>query len=67
MAIDVLLSFNFAAVFNFNLFPFLPSKPQFLGDVPMNRQNEANCSPLLEIFYVFLCKRGRLEIEIVGR
>jgi hypothetical protein len=47
VAIDVLLSFNFAVVFNFNVYPFPPSKPQFLGDVPMNRQNAANSSPLL--------------------
>jgi hypothetical protein len=36
MAIDVLLSYHFAVVFNFNVFPFPPSKPQFLGDVSMN-------------------------------
>jgi hypothetical protein len=38
VAIDVLLSFNFAVVFNFNVFPFPPSKPQFLCDVPMSRR-----------------------------
>ncbi len=32
---------NFAVVFYFNVFPFLPSKPKLIGDVPMNRQNEA--------------------------
>jgi hypothetical protein len=37
VAIDVLLSFNLAVVFNFMVFPFPPSKQQFLGDVPMNR------------------------------
>ncbi len=46
VAIDVLLSFHFAVVFDFNAFPFPPGKAQFLGDVPMNRQNAANCSPL---------------------
>jgi hypothetical protein len=34
-----------AVVFNFNAFPVLPSKAQSLGDVPMNRNNAANCSP----------------------
>ena len=32
VAIDVLLSFNCAVVFNFNVFPFPPNKPQFLSD-----------------------------------
>jgi hypothetical protein len=41
VAIDVLLSFNLAVVFNLNIFPFPPSKPQFLGDVPMNRHDNA--------------------------
>ncbi len=27
-----------------SLFPFLPSKAKLIGDVPMNRQNAANCS-----------------------
>jgi hypothetical protein len=43
-AIDVLLSFNFAVIFNFYIFSFLPCKTQFLRDVLMNRQNAANCS-----------------------
>ncbi len=38
-AIDVLFSLNFAVVFDFNVFPFPPSKPKLIGDVPMNRQN----------------------------
>jgi hypothetical protein len=45
LAIDVLLSFNFAVVFNFNVFPFT---------VPMNRQNAANCSPCYR-YYMFFC------------
>ncbi len=44
VAIDVLLSYNFGVVFNFNVFPFPPSKAHFLDKVPMNRQNVANCS-----------------------
>jgi hypothetical protein len=36
VAIEVCLLFNFAVVFNFNVFPFPPSKAQSLGDVPMN-------------------------------
>jgi hypothetical protein len=42
VAIDVHLSFNFAVVFDFNVFPFPSSKAQFLFDVPMNRQNAAS-------------------------
>ncbi len=45
IAINDILSFNFAVVSNFNVFPFPPSKAQFLGDVPMNRRNTANCLP----------------------
>jgi hypothetical protein len=35
VAIDVLLSINFAVVFNFHVFPFTPSKAQYSGNVPM--------------------------------
>ncbi len=48
VAIDVLLSFKFAVVFIFNAFPFPSSKPQILGDVPMNKQNSANRSQSME-------------------
>ncbi len=41
MAIDVLLAFNFCCCLYFNVFPFPPSKPKFIGDVLMNRQNAA--------------------------
>jgi hypothetical protein len=44
VAINVLLSYNFAVVFNFNVFPFPPRKAQFLDIDPMNRQTTANCS-----------------------
>ncbi len=37
--------FNFAVVFDFNLFPVSPSKAKSIGDVPMNRQNAANYFP----------------------
>jgi hypothetical protein len=40
-AIDVLFSLYFAVVFYFNVFPFPPSKPKLIGNVPMNRQNAA--------------------------
>jgi hypothetical protein len=40
-AIEVRFSINFAVVFDFNVFPFPPSKPKLIGDVPMNRQNAA--------------------------
>ncbi len=36
VAINVFLSYNFDVVFNFNVFPFPPSKAHFLGMVPMN-------------------------------
>jgi hypothetical protein len=44
MAFNVLLSYNLAVVFNFNVFPFPQSKAQFLDIEPMNRQTTANCS-----------------------
>jgi hypothetical protein len=44
VAIEVCLSFNLVVISNFNVFPFPPSKAQSSGDVPMNRQNAANCS-----------------------
>jgi hypothetical protein len=54
-------------VFNFNVFPFPPSKPQFLGDVPMNRLDAANCSPRYE-YFMFFCvmegDRGSEEMEM---
>jgi hypothetical protein len=49
-AIDVLFSLNFAVVFDFNVFPFPPSKPKLIGDVPMNRQNAA-----ARRLFLFLC------------
>ncbi len=63
MAIDVLLSVTFAVVFNFNEFPFPPSKPQFLGDVPMNWQNAANCSARFEYFVFFRVMEGDRDSE----
>ncbi len=39
MAIRVCLLFNFAVIFNFNEFLFLPRRAQSLGDVPTNRKN----------------------------
>ncbi len=41
VAIKVCLSFNLVVISNFNVFPFPPSKPKLIGDVPMNRQNAA--------------------------
>ncbi len=40
-AIEVHFSINFVVVFDFNVFPFPPSKSKLIGDVPMNRQNAA--------------------------
>jgi hypothetical protein len=37
VAIEVCLSFNLVVISNFNVFSFLLSKVQSLGDVPMNR------------------------------
>jgi hypothetical protein len=50
-AIDVLLSFNFAVVFSFKVFPFPPSKTLFLGDVSPGIGNLNN--------FWFLCNEGR--------
>ncbi len=41
VAIEVCLSFSLVVIYNFNIFPFLPSKLKLIGDVPMNRQNAA--------------------------
>ncbi len=43
--------------FIFNVFPFPLSKAQSLDDVPMNKKNAANYSPLKWI--CFLCNEGR--------
>jgi hypothetical protein len=59
VAIKVCLLFNFAVVFNFNVFPFPPSKAQSLGDVSMNRKNAENCSPLLIV--CLLCNGERYQ------
>jgi hypothetical protein len=40
VAIDVLLSFNFDIVFNFNEFPFPPNKAISVGDFCINRQTQ---------------------------
>jgi hypothetical protein len=47
VAFEVSLLFNLAVVFIFNVFPFPPSKAQSLGNVPMNKKNEANYLPLI--------------------
>jgi hypothetical protein len=44
VAIEDCLPFILVVISNFNVFPFPLSKAQSLGDVPMNRQNAANCS-----------------------
>jgi hypothetical protein len=45
VAIEGCLLFNFAVVFNFNVFPFPLRKAKSLGDVPpMKWKNAANCS-----------------------
>jgi hypothetical protein len=62
VAIDVLLSFILAVVFNLNVFPFPPSKPQFLGDVPMNRQDVRPRHKYFMFFCVMEGDRGREEM-----
>ncbi len=44
VAIEVCVSFILVFISDFNVLPFPLSKAQSLGDVPMNRQNTANCS-----------------------
>ncbi len=51
VAIEVCLSFNLVVISNFNVFPFPPSKPKLIGDVPMNRQNMA----ARRIFFSLFC------------
>jgi hypothetical protein len=53
VALKVCLLFNFAVVFIFNIFPFLPSKAQSLGNVHMNRNDAANYSPLILICFLW--------------
>jgi hypothetical protein len=67
VAIDVLLSFNLAVVFNLHVFPFPPSEPQFLGDVPMNRQDAAKCSPRHKYFMFFCVMEGDRGSEEMAR
>ncbi len=45
VAINVFLSFNFAVVFNFNVFPFLLNKAQFLGNVPSTQLGSGTPTP----------------------
>ncbi len=40
-AMEVFFSSNFAVVFDFNIFPVLPSKAKSIGKVLTNRQNAA--------------------------
>ncbi len=51
VAIEVCLSFNLVVISNFNVFPFPPSKPILIGDVPMSRQNAA----ARRIFFFLFC------------
>ncbi len=63
VAITVCLSFNLDVVYNFNVFPFPLSKAQSLGDVPMNRQNAANCSHPFWIIFVFCVLMQRCTLH----
>ncbi len=48
--VSIRLSFNFAVVFDFNLFPVSPSKAKCICNVLMNRQNAAVGSMVLTSF-----------------
>ncbi len=52
LAIKVCLSFNFAVVFNYNVFPFRPRKSKLVGDVLMGRQNVATM--YMFFFFTFI-------------
>ncbi len=66
VTIEFCLSFNFAVVIDFNIFLVLPSKAQFLGDVPINRQNAANCTHLFRLILVFCVIEGDRDSEEEG-
>jgi hypothetical protein len=50
MAIKVCFSFNFAVVFDFQLFPVPPSKAKSIGDVLTNRTNRQNAATWYMVF-----------------
>jgi hypothetical protein len=51
VAIEVCVSFNFAVVFDFNLFLVPPSKVHFIGNVHMNRLHAAIRSMVFSPLY----------------
>jgi hypothetical protein len=55
MAIEVCFSFNFAVVFDFNIFPVPPSKAKSVGDVLTNRQNSATWYLVFLLLYNAYC------------
>ncbi len=55
VAIEFSVPFNYAVVFDFNLFPVPTSKSQFIGNVLMNRQNAAIRSMVSFLFYNAHC------------
>ncbi len=64
VAIDVLLTLNFAIVFGFNVFLFPPCLAQFSGgDVTMNRHKAGKYSPLFLIIFVFCVTEGESDSE----
>jgi hypothetical protein len=52
-AIEVFFPLNFAVVFDFNIFPVLPSKAKSIGKVITNRQNAAIRST---VFFSFITR-----------
>jgi hypothetical protein len=66
MAIEVCFSFNIAVVFDFNLFPFPPSKAKWKGDVLTNRQKAAKSNLVLG-FFLFYNAHSLLTYRIILR
>jgi hypothetical protein len=61
VAIEVCFSFNFAVVFDFQLFPAPPSKAKSIGNVLMNRQK----SNLEHGFFLFNNAHYLLTLRII--
>jgi hypothetical protein len=55
MATDVFCLFILLSSLIKCVFPFPPSKAQFLGDVPKNRRNTANMFASVLNYVCFLC------------
>jgi hypothetical protein len=56
VVIKVCSSFNFAVIFDFQLFSVPPSKAESIGDVLTNRQNATTWYIVFFLFYNLHCK-----------